>query len=302
MTEWNASEYARISELQQAMAEEVLSLLDLKGPKHILDVGCGNGKITAEIASRVPQANVLGVDSSADMIAFASTNFGPTVRSNLRFEIADARRLPFREEFDLVVSFNALHWIHEQDEALHSIRSVMRPDGVAQLRLVPAGECKSLENVIEETRLSSGWVRYFQEFSDPYLHLTPEQYGKLAERNGLHVCRINTEAKAWDLKSRSAFLAFGSVTFVEWTRFIPEAERLAFVAMSLIATGSWRPINRAKRIPSSFIRWMSPFRRDCSSASRFALEIAARSRRKHDQPAARCCAMARAIGWAVCAS
>jgi trans-aconitate 2-methyltransferase len=55
MTEWNALEYARISGLQQAMAGEVLSLLDLKGTKRVLDVGCGNGKVTAEIASRLPQ-------------------------------------------------------------------------------------------------------------------------------------------------------------------------------------------------------------------------------------------------------
>ena len=49
--------------------------------------------------------------------------------------------------------------------------------------------------------------------------VTPEQYEAMAERNGLRVCRIHTEAKAWDFKSRSAFFAFGSVTFVEWTRF-----------------------------------------------------------------------------------
>ena len=137
MTEWNASEYARISELQQAMAEEVLSLLDLKGPKHILDVGCGNGKITAEIASRVPQANVLGVDSSADMIAFASSNFGPPMRPNLRFEMADARRLPFQGRIRFGRLFQRAPLVPQQDEALRSIRSVMRPAGVAQLRLVP---------------------------------------------------------------------------------------------------------------------------------------------------------------------
>jgi trans-aconitate 2-methyltransferase len=67
------------------------------------------------------------------------------------------------------------------------------------------------------------------EVYDPYLHLTHEQYGKLAEANGLQVQGIHTEDKAWDFKSRSAFLAFGSVTFVEWTKFIPEPERLAFV-------------------------------------------------------------------------
>jgi trans-aconitate 2-methyltransferase len=228
MAEWVAFKYARISELQQAMAAEVLSLLELRETKRVLDVGCGNGKVTAEIASRLSQGTVVGVDSSADMIAFAVSHYG--AQRNLRFEVADARRLPFRDEFDLVVSLNALHWIPEQDQALRSIRSAMKSDGVAQLRLVPAGKRKSLENVIEETRRSSRWAGYFQTFRDPYLHLTPEEYAALAERAGLHARRVHTEDKAWDFGSRSAFLAFGSVTFVEWTQFIPEGERLDFVS------------------------------------------------------------------------
>jgi trans-aconitate 2-methyltransferase len=229
MTEWDASGYARISELQQAMAKEVLALLDLKGSERVLDVGCGNGTVTAEIASRVPDGTVLAVDSSADMIASARHQFGPDARPNLRFEVADARQLPFRHEFDLVVSFNALHWVPEQEQALRSIRSALRPAGTAQLRLVPAGKRKSLENVIEDTRLSSRWARYYNGFNDPYLHLTPEQYRALAEQNGFHIERIHTEAKAWDFQTRSAFVAFGSVTFIEWTQFIPESERLAFI-------------------------------------------------------------------------
>jgi trans-aconitate 2-methyltransferase len=228
MTEWNAPEYARISQLQETMAAEVLSLLDLKGTEHVLDVGCGNGKVTAQIAARLPRGNVLGIDPSAEMISFASNQFSAT-QPNLRFQVADARCLPFHEEFDLLVSFNALHWIPEQSEALRSIRSTMKPGAIAQLRLVPSGNRKSLENVIEETRLSSRWSRYFQNFHDPYLHLTPEQYAALAEQNGLRVLRVHTEDKAWDFKRRSAFEAFGSVTFIEWTRLLPEAEWPAFV-------------------------------------------------------------------------
>ena len=227
MTEWNAAGYEHVAGLQQAMAAEALSLLDLKGTECVLDLGCGTGKITAEIASRVPQGNVVGVDSSAEMIAFATKQFG--ARPNLRFETNDIRCLPFREEFDLVVSFNALHWIREQEKALHSIREAMKRDGLAQLRLVPDGKRKSLETVIEETRLSSGWARYFRQFHDPYLHLTLVQYRELAEANGLHVRSINTRDKAWDFKTRSAFTAFGQVTFVEWTKFLPEVEKLAFI-------------------------------------------------------------------------
>src|SRR5262249_30583730 len=140
MTEWNASEYAQRSGLQNAMAAEVLALLDLEGSERVLDIGCGDGKITAEIAARVPRGTVVGVDASRDMIAFASSHFGPTVRPNLRFEVADARVLPFQNEFNRIVSFNALHWIPEQDAALRSIRSAMTFDGQTLIRLVPKGE------------------------------------------------------------------------------------------------------------------------------------------------------------------
>ena len=227
MTEWNAPGYARIAALQEVMAAEVLALLKFKGDERLLDLGCGNGKVTAEIASRLPNGSVTGVDASAEMIAFASEHFGG--RPNLRFETCDIRSLSFPEEFDLVVSFNALHWIPNQEEALRAIRSAMKPGARAQLRLVPDGERKSLETVLEEARKAPRWARYFESFHDPYLHLAPEQYAALAENNGLHVLHIQTQDKAWDFHSQEAFEAFGSVTFVEWSRRLPECDRQDFV-------------------------------------------------------------------------
>jgi trans-aconitate 2-methyltransferase len=229
MTEWNAPEYTKIAGLQEAMAAEVLALLQLKGTERVLDLGCGNGKITAEIANHIPDGSVIGVDASAEMIAFASEQFPPPAYPNLRFEVTDIRRLRFHEEFDLVVSFNALHWIPDQNTALRAIHSAMRPDAVAQLRLVPDGARKSLETVIEETRTSPEWAAYFQDFRDPYLHLTPEQYADLAERNGFRVRQTHTADKSWDFKERSAFEASCMVTLIEWTKRLPENERLAFV-------------------------------------------------------------------------
>ena len=212
------------------MAQEVLALLDLKDSERILDVGCGDGKITAEIASRAPRGSVVGVDPSRDMISFAQSHFGPAMRSNLRFEVADARCLSFKNEFDLVVSFNALHWIPEQDAALTSIHSALISGGKAQLRLVAAGARKSLENIVEETRRTSKWSACFRDFHDPYLHLTSDEYAAMAERNGFRVVRVNTKNHAWDFGSRTAFFAFCAVGCVEWTRRLPEAERPQFIS------------------------------------------------------------------------
>jgi trans-aconitate 2-methyltransferase len=228
MTEWDASDYARISALQKVMAEEVLGLLELNGSERVLDVGCGDGKITAEIAARVPQGAVVGVDPSVEMVRYAQSHWGKNHGSNMRFEVGDARHLPFHDEFDLVVSFNALHWIPEQEEALASIRAAMKVGGTAQLRFVPHGPRKSLEHVIREKRQSPRWSSHFQGFHRPYLHLAPEEYEELAEKAGLKVESVHVADKAWDFHSRQAFFAFAEVTFVEWTHLLTEADKAAF--------------------------------------------------------------------------
>jgi len=239
VTEWNAAEYARLSGLQAAMAEEVLGLLRgrLRGDERVLDVGCGNGKVTRNIAALVPRGSVVGVDASAKMVEFArsadvSSGAAP---ANLTFDVMDARRLTFREEFDLVVSFNALHWIAESEQplALRGICGALKPGAAAQLRLVSRGARKSLEDVIEETSKSARWKKYFAGVHDPYLHMTPEAYSTLAEQCGLHVEHVETNDHAWDFGSPAAFAAFGTVTFVEWSQHVPEPERPEFVADAL---------------------------------------------------------------------
>jgi trans-aconitate methyltransferase len=233
MTEWHASDYARHSSLQHAMAQEQLGLLALEGNERVLDIGCGDGKITAEIAARLPHGSALGVDPSRDMIEFASTHFSsrlsPPAHANLQFAVADVRRLPYRDEFDLVVSFNALHWVPEQEAALASIHTVLTPGGRALLRFVPQGQRKSLEDVIEEVRQRTRWAHFFRGFNKPYVHPTPEDYRSLALRRAFQVERLEVKDKAWDFKTRDAFVAFGLATFVEWTRCIPQSEWSTFI-------------------------------------------------------------------------
>lgn len=229
MTEWNASDYHRESSLQQAMAQEQLGRLTLEGGERILDVGCGDGTVTAEIAARAPRGSVLGVDPSRDMISFATTRFGPPAHANLRFEVADAARLPYRDEFDLVVSFNALHWVLDQDGALASIRAALKPDGRALLRFVPNGPRESLEDVIEAVRKRERWAEHFAGFRKPYVHFSPEEYRGLAEQAELLVTRLQVDDKAWDFKSREGFVAFARATFVNWTERLPQQNWDAFI-------------------------------------------------------------------------
>ena len=155
------------------------------------------------------------------MVAFANEHW-TAAHPNLQFAVADARHLPFQHEFDLVVSFNALHWISDQDLPLRGIHNALKSEGKAQLRMVIKGERTCIEDVIDDTRKSPRWAGYFKDFNDPFMHLTPEQYAALAEQQGFRVLSIRTSDKAWDFGSRDAFLSRMKVTMIEWMQHLPE--------------------------------------------------------------------------------
>ena len=92
---WNAADYAANSAVQQTWARELIAQLQLRGDEHVLDVGCGDGKVTAEIARAVPRGSATGVDASPQMIDFAKKTFSPCEISNLTFQICDARKISF---------------------------------------------------------------------------------------------------------------------------------------------------------------------------------------------------------------
>ncbi len=236
--DWNAAQYAKHSSLQEAMAAEVLALLQLQGPERVLDVGCGDGRITAQIADRVSTGSVLGVDASPDMIAHATREYGAgaaAARPNLRFEVADARALAFDAAFDLLVSFNALHWVHAPAPALRGIAAALVPAGRAQLRMVTRGPTTSLEEVAEATRKQPRWAPHFSGFEDPYLRLTADEYAAHATKAGLQVLAVGTQAKAWNFRTDAAFHGFCSAGFGAWTQRLPAAEHRSFVEETIRA-------------------------------------------------------------------
>jgi len=75
MYRWNPSDYERNSSAQERAADAVIARLNLRGDEHILDIGSGDGKVTAKMAPLVPQGRVTGIDSSPEMIDFARKRY-----------------------------------------------------------------------------------------------------------------------------------------------------------------------------------------------------------------------------------
>jgi trans-aconitate 2-methyltransferase len=123
---WSDEGYHHHSHIPYQLAADFLKQCTFAGNESILDVGCGDGKITKEIAALTPHGNVLGLDYSESMIAFAKSNY-PS--GNLQFQLGDAAVMPNLEEFDIVFSFCALHWMPDQPTVLNNIYRSMKPGG-----------------------------------------------------------------------------------------------------------------------------------------------------------------------------
>src|ERR1700735_1684664 len=105
---WDAKLYDDKHSFAWEKAKGVVDLLAPKSGERILDLGCGTGHLTSEIAAK--GAQLVGVDRSPEMITEARKQYPA-----LQFEVAAARRLPFHNEFDAVFSNAALHWIPEAE-------------------------------------------------------------------------------------------------------------------------------------------------------------------------------------------
>lgn len=229
-TEWNAAAYRRVSALQEWLAGKSLARLALPDDASVLDVGCGDGRLTAAVAGRVPRGRVLGVDASHAMIAFAARRFPVADHPSLRFAVADAACLPCAARFDHAVSFNALHWVRDLDAPLRGLHAALVPGGRALLRFVPAASRPSLEDVIETTCRAPQWAHWFADHITPYVHPEAATYAACAARAGFRVARCDVVQEVWDFGTRAAFTAFADATFVAWTRHLPADRHAPFIA------------------------------------------------------------------------
>jgi len=122
---WDPEQYARFAGERGRPFVELLNRVDLQSPRRVVDLGCGPGNLTAMLADRWPDATVVGIDSSPEMISAASSIDGVTFRLD---DITAFRPDP---DTDLLISNAALQWVPGHAELLRSWAAARRLDGLA---------------------------------------------------------------------------------------------------------------------------------------------------------------------------
>jgi len=176
-SQWNAGLYDDKHSFVWKMAAGLLELLEAKARERILDLGCGTGHLTEQIAAS--GAKVVGVDLSSEMIRQAKEKYPA-----LQFELMDAREIAFAEPFDAVFSNATLHWIKEPEKVITRIATVLRPRGRFVAEFGGKGNVGGLMAAVEQAWRKIG---VSGPTPDPWYYPSIAEYAARLEKHGMEV-------------------------------------------------------------------------------------------------------------------
>lgn len=215
---WNAQAYDKNARFVSTLGKGVVELLDPQSNERILDLGCGDGVLTREIAAT--GATLVGVDGSQNFVETAQAQ-GIDARK------MDGQKLTFKHEFDAVFSNAALHWMLEPEKVIAGVACALKPGG----RFV--GEFGGFGNVAAiSAALNAVGASMDGDLSlaGPWFFPTSDHYAKLLHEGGFEVTYINsfyrptplpTAIRGWLETMRAPFFEqFGSEIEIAYERVI----------------------------------------------------------------------------------
>jgi trans-aconitate methyltransferase len=212
---WDSSLYDDRHSFVWKKAADLIDLLDPKPGERILDLGCGTGHLTAQIAEH--GAEVIGLDASISMIAQARQNY-----PKLKFVLADARTFEPGGGFDAVFSNAALHWIPEPAPVIASVARALKPGGRFVLEMGSKGNI---------ARIVEALTAVLEGARNPWYFPSAAEYASVLEQQGFEVQALWTVERWNKLEHPERGLREWLEMFAgTWFEGVPDKARAAIVA------------------------------------------------------------------------
>ncbi len=226
---WNAANYQQQHSYVWQQAESLLTHLNAQAGEHILDLGCGTGQLTEQIAAS--GAIVTGMDSDRAMITQAASNY-----PHLPFQLADATDFELPTPIDAVFSNAVLHWVPQAEAAARCIAQVLKPGGRFVAELGGKGNVQTILSALEKVSGRTGL--------NPWYFPSLGEYASLLESVGFEVVFAHLFDRPTPL--RQAGLAgwltmfgqrfFSALSATEWASLVKAVE---VEANQLYQNGEW---------------------------------------------------------------
>jgi trans-aconitate methyltransferase len=242
---WNTELYEARHSFVWQLGQGILELLEPKAGEHILDLGCGTGQLTQQIADS--GALVTGIDSSPEMIGQARQNYPA-----LKFVLGDAAAMQFNEEFDAIFSNAALHWMQDAPAVANAMVRALKPGGRLVAELGGKGNIGNIQEALHAVL-----PRYRGGQPPPVKTYFPSvgEYSQLLEPAGLEVRMAQLFDRPTPLEGEQGMTNW--LRQFSWYSFEPLApdkreaalaEVVEYLRPLLYRTGQWSADYRRLRI------------------------------------------------------
>ena len=200
--EFDANKYKVASTHQKEWGKRIISEMSIKGNESILDLGCGDGVLTKDLAELVPNGTVVGIDASENMIKKAKESQA----NNLTFIVMDIDAINFKNEFDIIFSNATLHWIKDHIRLLSNCYDSLKPSGIIRFNFAGDGNCSNFNAIVQQAMIFPEFKRYFENFIWPWFMPKIDDYNRLIQSNNF------TEIKTWEENTDRYFATADDMT------------------------------------------------------------------------------------------
>lgn len=127
--EWDAESYHAMSDPQYDVAMDLLETIELRGDETVIDAGCGSGRVSVEILSRLPRGHLIAVDLSPNMVSFAEKVLQPHPGQKVDVMQADLQTFLRPDCADGIFSSSALHFVEDHCILFKNLHQCLKPRG-----------------------------------------------------------------------------------------------------------------------------------------------------------------------------
>ncbi|WP_013324775.1 class I SAM-dependent methyltransferase [Gloeothece verrucosa] len=216
-TTWDANLYQDKYAFVWHYGAELIEILSPQKREQVLDLGCGTGQLTHQIAQM--GAIVTGIDHSPTMIAQAAKNY-----PDLQFRVADGANFSVETPFDAVFSNAALHWIKDSQGAIRCIWQALRTGGRFVAEFGGKGNVEQIVSAFKRVLTQNGYP--VTPELNPWYFPSVGEYAILLEQQGFEVTYATLFERPTQLEEGEQGIQNWIEMFGKsWLLIVPEPER-----------------------------------------------------------------------------
>jgi ubiquinone/menaquinone biosynthesis C-methylase UbiE len=193
---WNGYYYANNSNVQWHRARMAIDTLSFQGTEDVLDIGCGNGKITFSFSSKVPNGKILGIDISETMLKEAHKGLEKekvdSNCNNITFKKANILTFNSEKKFDLITCFSTIHWIQNQQTVLKNINKLLKPNGKI-LIIAAFTKTSAVSLAFKNLENDKQWKKTIAKRNAIFHPKTPKEYETMLHNAGFTNFKIEVK-------------------------------------------------------------------------------------------------------------